>query len=130
QEPDASLRWWPADMRQHRAARDVRRDRVGLARCLHQRLAGQQEGQEVVHDVVEHDREDDLVRPGPRLDLAHDPAKYRATDKGADDADHRVQHDGQVDRVTQPGRDERAADPLARRADVEHPGPETYRYRQ
>ncbi len=109
---------------------DVRCDRVGLARCLHERRAGQQEGQQVVHDVVEHDREDDLVRPGSRLDLAHDPADRRAADEGADDADDRVQHDRQVDRVTQPGRDESAADPLARRADVEHPGPETYRHRQ
>jgi hypothetical protein len=69
-------------------------------------------------------------RAGPRLDLAHDPAEDRAADEGTDDADHRVQHDRQVHRVTQPGRDERAADPLARRADVEHPGPETHRHRQ
>jgi len=125
QEPDADLRWWPPHVRQHGVSRDVRRDRVGLTRCLHQVMAGQQEGQEVVHHVVEHDREDDLVRAGPRLQLAHDPADHRAADEGADDADDGVQHDRQVDRVTEPGRDQRAADPLACCADVEHAGPET-----
>ena len=77
------LRRRPADVRQLGVARDVRADQVGLVRQLQRRRRAEQVGQQVVHHVVEHDRDDHLVRPGPRLEVADQPAQHRAAGEPA-----------------------------------------------
>ena len=96
-----------------------RADRVGRVRRLHQVAEGEQVGQEVDHDVVEHDRGDHLVRAGPGLELADQPAERRAAHETADHADHGVHEQRQADPVAEVRGDDHAADELALRADVE-----------
>ena len=130
EEPDADLRRRPADVRQLGVAGDVRADQVGLMRLLQRRRRAEQVGQQVVHDVVEHDRHDDLVRAGPRLEVTDDPAHHRAAGEPADQADDHVDDRRQADREPQVGDHDRAADPLAGGADVEQAGPERQRHRE
>ena len=82
-------------------------------------MVGEQVGQEVGHDVVEHDRDDDLVRAGPGLELADQPADRRPADEAAEHADDHVDHDRQFEAVAEVGGHDGAADELALPADVE-----------
>ena len=110
----------------------VHRQRLRVHRVgrLQQALLRQREEDQVVGDVVEHDRQDHLVRAGARLEVADQPAP-----------DGRGQHAGQdrQGQVDRPGQVELVADPAGRRAgeqhlpaaaDVEQRGPERQAHAQ
>ena len=117
-------------MRQLRGGVDVRGNQIRLARLLQCLGRAEQVVQQVVHDVVQHDRDDDLVRAGARLEGTDQPAHDGAAREPADQADDGVHHERQADREAQVGRHDRAADPLAGGADVEQAGPERQRDRE
>ena len=78
--------------------------RVRRAGRLQQARRRQQVGQQVERDVVEHDRDDHLVRARRRLQHARDPGPQRPGDDARDHRHDQVQPGRQVEREADPAR--------------------------
>ena len=112
------------DLRQHRAVLHRERLRVDRARRLQEGLLGERVEDQVEADVVEHDRDDHLVRPGARLQQARETGPQGRGEHAGQDGDGQVQRGRQVDVDADPARRGTGQEHLAAATDVEHAGAE------